>query len=1338
MAVVVCAVILAVTAVTTVTVDLGPALRTQAEEQGSRFLKRPMRIGRLSVRLWRGRFIVEDLVIDGLKPESRPFLTAKRIAVSMPWSTLFNQRIVFDEIEMTDWIMYVESHEGGVHNFPDFTPDTPRGQSNWTTTLQYVRAHRGEFVLDDFGSDWAVVAPNLDVTVGRPGTEYGGQARFSDGLVTIGDFVPMRTDMTMAFKIDGGTMLFDRIDLTSDGARSVVTGVADLGRWPEMTYQVKSRMHFPRMREIFFADDPFTLHGDGEFTGSWHLFKGGRELKGTFSSPVFGVNDLRFARLRGSVLWLPKSLEVTDASADLYGGTSRFSYRMAPLGADGVPTIAIFDAEYADVDLAAFGDFLEIQGIRLAGRATGRHLLEWPLGRFADRRGDGSVRAEPPAGSTLMTRGMPANAATEDEQRTATEGPFSNHLPSERVALGGEVTYAYGPDWIDLAPSHAATPTTFVSFEGRTAYGDESTIPFHVTSGDWQESDRLLAGLLTAFGSPTKAIPIGGYGTFDGVMTDTFRRPRIEGTFAGERMRAFNVVWGSARGSAVIQNNYADVKDIVILTGDSAIHADGRFSLGYPRRDRGEEINARIRLTRRPLADVRDAFALYDYPVEGLLSGEYHVYGAYENPYGFGRMTIENGVAYGEPFNVATSGLRFEGAGVRLDDIEIRKGTGRGVGAAYVGFDGTYSFNLDGRSIPLEDVAVAANSRLPLTGLLDFSAGGSGTFEVPSYDVRGSLRDVFVDNEGLGQVAGEIGIRGDVLTLKVEAGSPRLAVSGSGRVALTADMEADVSFRVSDTSLDPYVRTFQPRLSPFTTAIASGQVRVVGPLADRERLVVTADVERLDLRFFDYQLRNAAPIRISLDRQVVRVTEMRLAGDDTSLDLTGTLNVPDERLAMKANGTANLGILQGFFRNVRGSGRATVTTSIDGPMRNPVVSGTLTVDNGRIRHFAAPHALESINGVVDLDSRGLRLDGVTARLGGGDVAFRGRVQIDGYRTGPLDIGMSGRNMRLRFPAGMSSLVDADLTLTGTPEAATLGGNVLVRNAVYTRRFDTSVLNLAGGGAPDPVGEPASSQPAIPLRFDVRVSAPSTLRVDNNIIDAVATADLQLGGTYDRPLLFGRAEIDRGTVLFEGKRYVISRGTIDFNNPTRIEPFFDVEAQTRVRVPRQTYEVTVRAAGVFERFTPEFTADPPLAEMEVLALLLGDVAPGQDVEFSQYNTSITPQQQLLRERAARALTGSLSSGVGRVVEQTFGVDTFQLTPSLGELYEQTSRVAPGARLTIGKRISDRVFLTYSRSLVTTTRDQIILLEYDQSDRFSWVLSQNEDDTYALDVRVRHVF
>jgi hypothetical protein len=626
----------AVVFVTSVTVDLGPTLRARAETAGTNAIKRPMHIGRLAVHLWRGSFVVEDLTIEGMTPKSRPFLVAKRIDVSMPWSTLITRRIVFDAIQMTDWDMYVELFPDGSHNFPKFTTNSNRPKSSWTTTLEYVRASRGQFTYEDHGTPWSTIARNLDVTVSRPASDYRGQAHFSNGTVVIQSYVPMRADMATSFHIVDGKIVLDSINLRTDGAQTQLTGIVDATRWPEQIYRIKSKIDFPTEKGIWFAHDKFTVAGTGDFTGTFHLFKEqlpdgktrtGRELKGDFVSAMAGVNAYRFANLRGSVLWVPDRMEVTNATATLYGGSAKFSYKMAPFGVPGMPAQATFDASYANVDLTTFTNVFELKGIRLAGRATGRNLLEWPLGEYALHRGNGELHVEPSPGTELMSLRMPIERIEAQQRLGRMWGPFDNTLPTDPIAVAATIPYAFDADGIDLGPSRFATPSTYVEFEGRTAYGDNSRIPFHVSSADWQESDRLLAGLMTAFGSSTNAIPIAGYGTFDGVMLNSFSRPRIEGTFAGERMRAFDVEWGAARGSAVIENSYADVKEVVIRSGDSEILADGLFSVGYPRRDNGEEINARIRITRRPLNDLRHAFELDDYPLEGLLSGEFHVYG---------------------------------------------------------------------------------------------------------------------------------------------------------------------------------------------------------------------------------------------------------------------------------------------------------------------------------------------------------------------------------------------------------------------------------------------------------------------------------------------------------------------------------------------------------------------------------------------------------------------------------------------------------------------------------------------------------------------------------------
>ena len=79
-----------------------------------------------------------------------------------------------------------------------------------------------------------------------------------------------------------------------------------------------------------------------------------------------------------------------------------------------------------------------------------------------------------------------------------------------------------------ISDGEIATADTFVTFAGSTSWqGERAQLPFHVTSANWQESDRFLAGIMTAFGSATNAAPMDGAGEFDGMLTGAFRRPRV-------------------------------------------------------------------------------------------------------------------------------------------------------------------------------------------------------------------------------------------------------------------------------------------------------------------------------------------------------------------------------------------------------------------------------------------------------------------------------------------------------------------------------------------------------------------------------------------------------------------------------------------------------------------------------------------------------------------------------------------------------------------------------------------------------------------------------------------
>ena len=161
--------LLAAAIVASITIDLGPVVRKRAETEGSKYIERPLHIGSLKIRLLTGRVLVEDLAIDGLHEGDRPFFTAKQLSVSIDWLPVIARKpdIRITSVEMTDWNMLVEKWESG-HNFPRFTRDNQkRGPSRITTTMQWLRASRGQFAFEDHDTPWSVVCPNLTVDIGN-------------------------------------------------------------------------------------------------------------------------------------------------------------------------------------------------------------------------------------------------------------------------------------------------------------------------------------------------------------------------------------------------------------------------------------------------------------------------------------------------------------------------------------------------------------------------------------------------------------------------------------------------------------------------------------------------------------------------------------------------------------------------------------------------------------------------------------------------------------------------------------------------------------------------------------------------------------------------------------------------------------------------------------------------------------------------------------------------------------------------------------------------------------------------------------------------------------------
>jgi translocation and assembly module TamB len=245
-----------------------------------------------------------------------------------------------------------------------------------------------------------------------------------------------------------------------------------------------------------------------------------------------------------------------------------------------------------------------------------------------------------------------------------------------------------------------------------------------------------------------------------------------------------------------------------------------------------------------------------------------------------------------------------------------------------------------------------------------------------------------------------------------------------------------------------------------------------------------------------------------------------------------------------------------------------------------------------------------------------------------------------------------------------------------------------------------------------------------MRYDVRVSAPGTLRIDNNLASLDARAELTLQGSYGNPVLVGRAAIERGRVYFQGNTYQVRRGTLDFADPQRIDPLFDIEAETRIR----SYRVTLKVNGTLTRVYPTLTSDPPLSAVQILSLLAG----ADEATVSNLSTTQGDQARLAATGAATLAAGRIAEEVGleRGAERLFGLNRFSIDPSV----VRGGVSNPTARLSVGKRITPDLSVLYSIDL-RGVEDRVLSVEYTVSDRLSVLLTQAEPGGLGFDVLFR---
>ena len=1267
----------------------------------SRRFNRPVTVAALGVRLATGELELTGLRVGGATPDAPPFLEidSARVRPSVaPWR---GNRIVLSRVRL-------EGMRLRVHAFPSppLGPggdDIPKlggggGRGGLAVAVERLVIVGGEFVLDHERVPLDLDLPDFrGRLLGRAEGGVAGHLSFEPGRLKMGSAPELVVGTEIDLIVNRGVVDVQGARLIAENINLAYHGRIRLTGRPQGQFSLEGPVDLAVLeRHVFHSGLGFA--GAARWAGLLSIDGSRLRIEGRMQGEdgrFLGVSVPRFAS------WLSydgtSGLVMRELDVETLGGKALLSIDVPPT-ATRRPVVVrgpIADADGEGVLRMLFG-WGEL-GLGIA--ATGDVDVSWPRGQ---------------------TRNLTGRVALALAERSDGRLPLAGRL--DWRAEAGRQSY----ERLELTGRGLG-----VRVSGEVDAQDHTRLELTVDTDDLAGSDVALTRIRRALGSP-EAQPAGfsGSGRFRGRWGGSLEWPVFEGRFEGSDLGYAGVAWGEASWSGTFDTAQEAVvsRPLVLRKAGAVIEWEGRTEVGWL--GQKDALAGSARATAWPVEDLV-RFMEWDVAASGRVTGAASVRGRRSAPEGEAHGTARGGRYYGVAYDEALVESRWGARRAEVTRGELRLGGGRVRFAGSVSDDGVY----DGSS-EIEDVDLGALVPAPApTAALGGRVSGrvllQGTLTRPRLTATLGSPRLFLGDEGLGTLEARLTGTGDgrvIVDGRCRSGRVDLQLAGSAFAA--PPYAADLRLALRSTSLDPFLRALRQQLPQGLALVATGEVLIEGPLARPAELHAEASLPELELLMADFPVRAREPLSLRLAAGRLELGRLHLGGEGTDLTVDGTADlVGDGPLAVTVRGQADLRVLAALTRRFRGTGDARLAVSVSGSRAAPVVRGTLDLEGAGLRLRGFPHGVEGLRGRVRFSERAAELEGMSGMLAGGPLTLEGQLAYAAGQLSTYDIRSTGRSLALRYPEGLRSLVDAELRLFGDAQQQWVTGAIDVRQALYTKRYDVASELLALRRAlPAPGGAPAAG-----ARLDLRVQAPGTLRIDNNLATLQARADLAIQGTSDAPVVSGRAEIERGRLYFQGRTYVIQRGVLDFVNPQRLDPLFDIEAFARIR----SYQVTLRVSGTLERVTPSLTSDPPLSSLQILALLAG--------QEESAVASLT-QTQARQDQAALAVAGaatlaagrlSESMGLEREAERLFGLNRFSIDPSL--LRGATTRTA---RVTVGKRLTPDLNVLFSKDL-RGTEEQIIAVEYTLTDRFSLLLTHTDPGTgktgtekgWAFDVRIR---
>lgn len=1255
---------------------------------------------------------VYGVVVHGASPWSDPpLLQLQHAHVGIGITSLLHRQWYLTDVQLDHPVVRVFFDKNGRSNLPQ--PKPGNGKSNTTIRdlgIRHAVLSQGEIYYNDQAAPISADLHDVEfrASYDGPRTMYTGDLQYTKGRVLFASLRPFEHDFNASFDLTPTAFSLLHAQLSSGATQVKLAGAATNLSAPHVQASYNIAVDGAQVASI--------LRNSSVPAGMIHL-AGSAAWQQVAHVPALDTlslsGDLSSQRLLVRTPSLLAAIDhlvahfaldhgdavLNDLRAGVLGGEVTAHGTMKQIA--GTAPRSDFSASLHDISLAQ-ADRLAASGakqpVAVSGVLNADAHATWgktmnDLVAKVDSTIHGKAAASHQAGAVAGSAPTPA-------------GP----VPVDSVI---HAVYTGASKQVTLANSYVHTPQTSVDLNGTV--GNRSQLAVVLQARDLRE----VASIAEMFSTPApgKAQPpldLAGSASFHGSVTGNTAAPHLTGHLSATGLRFNGTTWKVFRTDVDASPSEAQL-----------IHAElepmprGRIAMdarvGLSKWEFSSASPVQISLN---AADL-DAASLakltgQNFPVAGTLNVRVSLHGSEDNPIGNGSLSLTRASAYSEPIDSLQ--IDFHGAGDQAQaDLSLRLPAGAVHSHVTVWpKQKRYNAQLTSTGISIDKLETVKSRNIGAAGTVAIEASGEGTFDNPQVTASIRIPSLTVKDQQVADIRLDAEVANHVANAMLTSAAMHTNIQAKARVNLTGDYLTDATLDTQNIPLQPIVAVYSPENASSLSGATELHATVHGPIRNKAALEAHVTLPYLNVSWNNtIQLAAAAPIRADYQNSVLTLQHSAIKGTDTNLEFQGSVPVGSHGpMSLLLKGNVDLRLAQLFDPDVRSSGELRFNVDSHGASAGDI-GGEIDLVNANYASASLPVGLENGNGVLKLTSDRVNIQSFQGKVGGGQVTASGGVQ---YRPSiQFDLAMGARDVRMLYPDGMRENVDADIRMAGSTENALVSGTVNLANLSFTPAFDLSSFagQFSSGVAPPPsVGGITQN-----IHLNLAVHSSNDVSLQSRELSVNGSADLQVRGTADNPVILGRVSLTDGDVILNGDRFVLTGATIQFVNPTVTEPVVNATVTTTI----QQYNISMRFRGPTDHLETQYTSDPALPEVDIIHLL----AFGNTTEAAA-NQPATPANQMAESLVANQVSSQITSRVARVA----GISQLSISPVMGNA--QNNQQA-GADITIQQRVTGHLFVTFTDNTAEGT--QTVQGEYRATPRVSVSATRDPNGGFAADLLIK---